>query len=819
MTETLHTRSRRIAVGGLLLQTAAFGVTLGLAYASGATSVYYLAWYILGGLPLWFVSMLVFRQRELAAYEEADLEALRREKQSTGGGEAIFGDEGAASLGFRVAEARLQWMIRWMAPAFSLLAALYLAINAVLLWTRLGLALDDPRWGALENLPIAVIILAVLLLLMFLVARYASGMGRTPIWQNLRGCGSYMLGNAIFAAATVITLSIALYASDPRWEHGVAYAIPIVMALLAAEMLINFVLDIYRPRAAGVEPRAAFDSRLLGLFAEPGGIATSIAEAINYQFGFEVSQTWFYQLVQRAALPLVWFSAATLWGLSSIVVVLPGENAIIERFGVQLNPEKPFAPGLHVKYPWPIDAAAKYNTGELHQILVGFRQFDFTPPPPADDAARQEARLVLWTQQRLLGGEMFNFVIPPRRSDSTRAPASRPARHDEDSISKSVPVNVVRMLVAVQFKILPDRLASYTSKATEPEQLLRNVAWEEVVRFAAAHDIEQLLSGSDESFHRYLRKRIADRVAELDLGLEVVYVGVQNVQPEPTVAEAYRKVIGAEQEKLTSIRQALVSENQKLSEAAGEKTRGTQLARASDRAGKADVRLNKADLLLRAAPAPALAELDKRFKPLEPLFNQRIDADAVLDFARQRSDDIDLDYQLGIGRSQRQRDAAAEAVRSATAAAAKATAELDAALKALRERSAAFGAAVVEAAIERESARLELAYWNWQLEALLPELEGRAAAVLAASQSERWEIEMSAAADVARINNQRDAFRSFPEIFKTRAYLDVLVRNMLGKRKFFLAFDPTGRDVRIRADIQDQAGARPEDMPTRGQPR
>lgn len=791
---------------------------LGLAHASGATSVYYLAWYLLGGVPLWFVSMLVFRQRELAAFEAADLEALRRERATTGGGEAIFGEEGAAALGFRVAEARLQWMVRWMVPAFSLLAALYLAVNAVLLWTRLGLALDDPRWGALQHVPIAIIIISVLLLMMFLVARYASGMGRTPIWQNLRGCGSYMLGNAVFAAAVVISLAVALYASDARWERGLAYAIPVVMALLAAEMLINFVLDIYRPRAAGVEPRAAFDSRLLGLFAEPGGIATSIAEAINYQFGFEVSQTWFYQLLQRAALPLVWFSAATLWALSGVVVVLPGENAIIERFGAQLNPEAPLQPGLHFKYPWPIDRAAKYNTGELHQILVGFRQFDFAPPPPTTEKEQQEARLQLWTQPRLLGGEMFNFLIPPRRTEASRASA-RVARLDEDSISESVPVNIVRMLVAVQYKILPDRLASYTSKATEPEQLLRNVAWEEVVRFAAAHDIEALLSGSDEDFHRYLRKRISDRVAELDLGLEVVYVGVQNVQPEPTVAEAYRKVIGAEQEKLTSIRQALVTENQKLSEAAGEKARAIRLARASDRAGQADVRLNKADLLLREAPAGALRELEKQFAALEPLFNQKIDADAVLDFAKQRRGDIDLDFQLGIGRSQRQRDAAAEAVRVASEAAAKAAAELEAALGALRERAGGLGTGVVEAAIEREAARLELAYWNWQLEALLPELEGRAAAVLAASQSERWEIEMSAAADVARINNQRDAFRSFPEIFKTRAYLDVLMKSMAGKRKLFLAFDPAGRDVRVRADLQDQAGTRPEDIPTRSAPR
>ncbi len=59
MTETLHTRSRRASLGGLLLQLVAFATTLALALVSGSAATGQLAWYLLGGVPLWFVALLV----------------------------------------------------------------------------------------------------------------------------------------------------------------------------------------------------------------------------------------------------------------------------------------------------------------------------------------------------------------------------------------------------------------------------------------------------------------------------------------------------------------------------------------------------------------------------------------------------------------------------------------------------------------------------------------------------------------------------------------------------------------------------------------
>ncbi len=54
MTETAHTRSRRASLGGLVVQLLAFGGTLTLALTTRSVAMLHLAWYVLGGVPIWF---------------------------------------------------------------------------------------------------------------------------------------------------------------------------------------------------------------------------------------------------------------------------------------------------------------------------------------------------------------------------------------------------------------------------------------------------------------------------------------------------------------------------------------------------------------------------------------------------------------------------------------------------------------------------------------------------------------------------------------------------------------------------------------------
>jgi hypothetical protein len=81
-----------------------------------------------------------------------------------------------------------------------------------------------------------------------------------------------------------------------------AVAAPTVMILIGTEMLLSVIFGLYQPRRPGQRPRAAFDSRILGWLTHYESLGKIVGEAINYQFGFEVSDSWFYRLLARAVM-------------------------------------------------------------------------------------------------------------------------------------------------------------------------------------------------------------------------------------------------------------------------------------------------------------------------------------------------------------------------------------------------------------------------------------------------------------------------------------------------------------------------------------
>ncbi len=813
MTETSHTRSRRASLYGLILQLVAFAGVLALAQVSRSAALLVLAWYVAGGVLLWFVALLVFRQRELAALEALDIEELRRERAGSGGGEGMFDEEGGASLGFRVAEARLQWMQRWLVPVFGLLFAAFLAAMGLYLWFQLDTLTAQWRMG---NLPLAMIIVGVMMVLFFVFSRYASGMGRVMEWQLLRACGSYMLGNAIAMLAVIICLGVFVYVEAGGPERFAAYAICLLMVILAIETVFTFVLDIYRPRMRAEEARACFDSRLLALVAEPGGIASSIAEAMNYQFGFEVSQTWFYQLLQKWFALLVVVGIVSLWLLTCVLIVQPDEHAVIERFGRQVNAASPYGPGFYWKLPWPIDVARKYETSRLHQIIVGFKQFDAEPVPHREDAAQ----VALWSDDRHFGQPHFDFVIPvPSRAAGAVPTAAEQALADEFALSaaaQALPVNLVRMDVAVQYRIDVGRLAQYTQRCDRPEDYLRNIAWEETVRYVAGWDVFALLGEKYGTAGSELQVRINARLQELELGLEVVYVGVQNVHPAPDVAKEFRKVITAEQEKVASIRQALVKENETLSRVAGDRDTARALAQALAKRNPNQIRFDQAGLLLQHVDGAALSQVEAEFAALEAHFTRVIVARWRLEQAEDAQHQVQLDFELGLGRDVAERAAAVASMERAADELARVEAELEQAwLPVAAAAAAQLDEEALRALRDRVAAQAALRFWNDRLEALLPRLQGQAAATLAEAQATRWTEEMGHAQELARMQGERSAYRAAPRVYKVRKYLETLVNGLKDKRKFFLAFDQTDRQVRVRYIAEEKARADTASFPSR----
>ena len=544
----------------------------------GFTAVSAVAWQILSAIPIWFVLALQFRLRGLAEQERLDLVQLAKD----GRGSTLFqgGAERAALAA--VAQKRLEVFERWFLPSFGVLIAV---VQLFLGWVVWHYGLGELDAHARQPLVGAIVMVAVAFVT-FLMSRYATGMSAQLEWRPLRAGGSSFLAVAVICFLLAIGLAFAQF--QVVWiERTLAYVVPVLLVLLAVETLLNAVLDIYRPRLKGQYDRAAFDSRLLGLINEPGNIVQSAASALDYQFGFKVSQTWFYKLLERAIVPLILFGAATLYLVSCVAVIAPDQEAVIERLG---RPMRDVTPGLHLKWPWPIEIARSYPTGRVMEVPIGY-------VPRIDRSGREERGPLLWNRPHYL--EEYSLLVA---SESTGGGVP------SGSSGGALPVSLVKANVPVHYRVRDLRAFLYNH--SYPEKALEAICYQELTRFAASARIEtddmggasigeSLLGAGRERAKQVLTSRIQTAADRAGLGVQIVFLGVQGIHPPSEVAAEYEGVVGAVQDRQALVFNALAQRNSDLSELVGSVAgayRLYDLANAYQKAGREGDRAHQEQL-------------------------------------------------------------------------------------------------------------------------------------------------------------------------------------------------------------------------------
>jgi len=483
----------------------------------------------------------------LAEQEKLDMSQLGKDEKAS----AIFQASGERAGLFAAAQRHLQILEKLFIPIFSALIAAYqLGLGLYLLKTILGGLEGEPKQPLL-----CAIGMTAIAFMSFLISRYATGMSAQPQWKPLRAGGSFLLGIAVLCFALAIGLALAQFKYFIV-INVIDWIVPILLVVVGVETALNLIFDIYRPRLKGRYSRSAFDSRLLGVINEPGGIFRSAAGAIDYQFGFKVSQTWFYKLLEKAIAPLLLFAAVTLYLLSCIVVVAPNEEAIIERFGNpknDANDVRLVGPGLALKWPWPIDIAYKYPTKKVMELNIGFKA--------KKDTDKIGYGPLLWGKEHY--EEEYQLLVASKQTSAS-------------SDASAVPVSLVMAAVPVQYRVKD--LYSFIYNHNEPEKRLEAICYRELTKFAASAkievddeaDLEQSLLGAGRSEAKnILTRQIQSAADEAGLGVEIVFLGLQGLHPPPEVAADYQAVIGAVQEKQALIFEAQAEKNKSLSALVG----------------------------------------------------------------------------------------------------------------------------------------------------------------------------------------------------------------------------------------------------------
>ena len=333
---------------GLINSIVLLVVTIGALYFTLQTS----STVGLGGVVLLGIGTLIgfFSFIQSLLIDRERVEALEmQELDRTRGNESLFA--GAAEDAYPSRNARRQFE-KWVIPIFSVLVLIGQALGLLLvyIYSQLdGWALSSSTQTS--DSAMSIMFFALFMVVLFMMGKYSAGLARMDGQELLRPGANYMLLGSVVCTAVVIAETASI--EYPVWEKVFTWVVFVVIALSAVENLGTLVLESFRPRLDDKKTRLLYDSRLIGLLGQPGGLISTAAHTLDYQFGFKVSETRFYKYLERTLALIIAIQVVVLFLSSSFVVIQANEEAVKERFGAQTT--KLLASGFHLKWPWPID--------------------------------------------------------------------------------------------------------------------------------------------------------------------------------------------------------------------------------------------------------------------------------------------------------------------------------------------------------------------------------------------------------------------------------------------------------------------------------
>lgn len=207
---------------------------------------------------------------------------------------------------------------------------------------------------------------------------------------------------------------------------------------------------------------------------------------------------------------------------SSFYVVEADEQGVVKRFGKYSRTD---SPGIHYKFPWPIEEVQKPKVTEVKRIEIGFRTIDAGPP-----ASYRE--------------------VP------------------EESLMLTGDLNIVSSEFIVQYRI--KNAEEYLFNAKDVEIVLRDAAEAAKRQVVGDKEIDYVLTVGKAEIQEEVRNLLQEIMDSYGAGIYVVAVQLQDVQPPKPVIGAFKDVASAKEDKDKFINQAEAYGNQIFPRAQGE---------------------------------------------------------------------------------------------------------------------------------------------------------------------------------------------------------------------------------------------------------
>lgn len=209
--------------------------------------------------------------------------------------------------------------------------------------------------------------------------------------------------------------------------------------------------------------------------------------------------------------------------LSGVYVVNPGEAAVVRRFGAVVQPR--VEAGLNYRLPWPLERVDVVNVGSVRRESVGVSV-------PAGDGHIHDEPM---TGFRALTGD----------------------------------TNIIDVEVVVQYQVR-DPAAFLLNVDYPAHRVIREVVRGSVTNLVAALPVDAVLTTDRQRLQEAIRADAQRRLDAYGAGLAIVSINLQKAYPPDEVADAFRDVASAGEDKAKAVNEAQGHANSIVPEARGD---------------------------------------------------------------------------------------------------------------------------------------------------------------------------------------------------------------------------------------------------------
>ncbi len=258
------------------------------------------------------------------------------------------------------------------------------------------------------------------------------------------------------------------------------------------------------------------------------------------------------QIVNNIKLPAAkWLIllAVIVWFATGIFIVKPDEAGVVLRFGAY---NRTVDAGLHFHLPYPIETVTLPKVTQVRQIIVGLPQN--------------------------ISSSMGNRVSTANNMANDEAAM---LTGDE---------NIVNIQFSIQYYIKPDGVVDYLYKVAEPDAVVKKAAEAAMREIIGKTTLDNALTIGRSEIQDQVTNLLQSILDSYQVGIQVVTVQMQDVQPPAQVRDAFKDVASAREDK-----ERLTNEAEAYRSDILPKAQGTATAKVNQAEAYKEIRVRNAE--------------------------------------------------------------------------------------------------------------------------------------------------------------------------------------------------------------------------------